>query len=58
MSLANFEVRQAIEKKRLRHYEVAELLNITPETFSKWMRHEMEPDKKEKILKAISDFQG
>lgn len=56
MSFANLEVRQAIEKKRLKHYELAEYLQISPYTLSVWLRTEMDQEKKKKVLKAIHDY--
>lgn len=56
MSMANMEVRQAIEKKRLKHYEVAKAAGITASTLSVWLRFEMEPERKKKILKAINSI--
>lgn len=54
---ANFEVRAAIEKKRLKHFEVAAALNVSPCTLSRWLRTELSQEHKEKILKAINDYQ-
>lgn len=56
MSFANLEVRQEIAKKRLKHYEVAQSLGISPYTLSVWLRTEMDKDKKKKVLKAIHDY--
>lgn len=56
MKLNNMEVRQAIEKKRLKYYEVAEALNIHNATLSRWLQTEMNPKKKQAVLKAINDI--
>lgn len=53
----NLEIRQAIEHKRLKYWEVAKALNIDPATFSKWLRVEIEGDKKQMILDAIDKIQ-
>lgn len=53
MTLYNMEIRQAIEKKRLKYYEVAAALGVTPYTFSHWLQKEIKPEKKKEILKAI-----
>ena len=53
MSLNNMEIRQAIEKKRLRYFEVAQELNINPATLSRWLQNELDPERKRKVLKAI-----
>lgn len=53
MLLNNLDVRQAIEKKRLKYYEVARALNIDPATLSRWLQVEMKPEKKALVLKTI-----
>jgi len=54
---ANQEIREAIKKKRLRHYEVADVLGVSKETLCIWLRKELPKEKKEKILKAINEYQ-
>jgi len=54
--VANLEIREAIEKKRLKHYEVAQSLGISPYTLSVWLRTELSAEQKKKILKAIHDY--
>lgn len=53
MKMANEEVRGLIEKRRLKHYEVAKALGIHEATFCRWMRSEMSPERKAQVLKAI-----
>jgi len=55
-NLTNLEVRQAINKRRLKHYEVAAALGITQYTFSHWLQTEMPDEKRRKVLKAIQDY--
>lgn len=57
MNKANVEIRQAIERKRIRHYEIAKKLGISPYTFSVWLRYELTPEKKEKVLGVINDYE-
>lgn len=57
MNLKNLDVRKAIEKKRLKYFEVAAALNIHPATFSRWLQTEMSPEKKSKVMKAIKGIQ-
>ena len=52
----NMDIRQAIAKKRLRHYEVATALGVSEFTFSKWLRKELSDEKKAKIMSAINDL--
>jgi len=54
--LANIEVRQAIDKKRIRHYELAQALNVSACTLSRWLALEMTPEKKQEVLDAINKF--
>ena len=56
MNLNNIEVRTAIEKKRLKYFEVAQALGITQHTFSHWMQNELSEERKKKVLKAIKDY--
>ena len=37
----------------LKKYKVAELLGITEFTFSRWLRYELNLERKEQVLKAI-----
>lgn len=56
MNLNNIEVRTAIEKKRLKYFEVAQALGITQHTFSHWLQTEMDQDRKERVLKTIKEY--
>ena len=56
MNLNNIEVRTAIEKKRLKYFEVARALGITQHTFSHWMQNELSDERKKRVLKAIKDY--
>ncbi len=53
MAKKNTEIRQAIEKKRLRYYEVAEACGVSLYTFSHWLQTEMKPEKKNEVLRII-----
>ena len=53
MALNNLEVRQSIERKRLKYFEVAAALGINPATLSRWLQTEMTPERKKEVLKAI-----
>lgn len=57
MMMNNIEVRQQIEKKRLKYFEVAAALNINPATLSRWLRFELPPERKQKVLKAIKSIE-
>lgn len=51
--MANEEIRQEIEKRRLKYYEVAKQLNIAPATLTRWLRFEVSGERKKEILTAI-----
>ena len=53
MKIANIEVRQEIKKRRVRQFEVAEVLGISQFTLSHWLQVEMSPERKKEVLKAI-----
>lgn len=52
--MANIEIRALIARNRLRYYEVAAALGVTPFTFSRWMSMELTPERREQVLDAIS----
>lgn len=54
--MANAEIRELIRKKRLRHYEIAEALGVNEFTFSRWLRNELQDEKKHEIIKAIEQI--
>lgn len=52
---SNQAIRQLIATKRLKHYEVAAALGVSEYTLCKWMRTELEPKRKEMVIKAIDE---
>lgn len=56
--MANLEIRNEIKKNRLFHYEIAEALGISEPAFSKWLRSEMDAERKEKVMRAIDSIKG
>ena len=54
---ANKDIREAIYKRRLYHYEVAEQLGIREETFCRMLREELPQEKKNEILEAIKKIE-
>lgn len=54
MVARNQEIREAIAKRRLRHYEVADALHISEYTLSRWLHSEMDAEKKKRILDAVN----
>lgn len=54
--MKNIELRQLINDKRLKFYEIAREIGIAPTTFTIWMRDELTDDKKEKVMRAIDNL--
>lgn len=52
-TMTNIEIRNALKKKRMFNYELAELLGVTEWTLSRKLRKELPPDEKQKILDII-----
>lgn len=51
--MTNTEIRQEIKKHRLRNYEVAREIGISEFTFSRWLRDEMNAERRERVKRAI-----
>lgn len=50
---ANMELRNEIAKRHIKHWQVAQALEIRPEYFSKIMRYELSDENKELVMDAI-----
>ena len=51
--LRNQDVRAAIKEAGLCHWWVAEELGVAPGTLTSWLRKELLPEEREKILAAV-----
>lgn len=51
--MTNLEIRQAIFAKGLKHWQIAKAMNVSEGTFSRWMRYEMDEDRKKDVMKVI-----
>ena len=49
----NIETRRIIKENRLYFYEVAEKLGITENTLYRWLRKELDDEKRELVLNAV-----
>lgn len=49
------KIRQAIAKHRLKYYEVAKEIGISPFTLSVWLREELAPEREKLVMKAIDE---
>lgn len=54
-SKANQEVREALQNKGMKQWELADMLGISEFTLTRWLRKELTEDKKELLLKAINE---
>ncbi len=54
-SKANQEVREALQNKGMKQWELADMLGVSEFTLTRWLRKELTEDKKELLLKAINE---
>ena len=54
-NITNAEVREKIRKSGLYAYQVAERIGMTETSFSRMMRHELSPKRRQQILNALHD---
>ena len=52
--MRNAEIRKAIHDAGLRYWQVADALNIADTTFTKWLRKELDSEKKSVVMDAIN----
>ena len=51
--MANLDIRSAIKQANLKHWEVADLLNISETTLVRKLRKELSNEEKRKIFKVL-----
>jgi hypothetical protein len=51
----NEDIRNLLKKSQIHHWIIAEKLGVSDTTFSRWLRHEMPLEKKEKIIRLIEE---
>lgn len=56
--MLNYEIRKAIKERGFKHWQVADMLNVSEATFVRKLRRELSIDEKEKILNAINKKGG
>ena len=54
-SKPNQDVREALQNKGMKQWELADMLGISEFTLTRWLRKELTEDKKELLLKAINE---
>lgn len=53
--MTNLDIKLAIKKANLKHWQVAEMLGISEYTLSRRMRKELSDDMKQKIMGVIKN---
>ena len=53
-NLANSDVRSLLKRERIAYWEISQVLGVHENTLTRWMRTELDVDKKFKILRAIN----
>lgn len=51
--MANLDIREAIKKSGFKHWQVAELLNISEATFVRKLRKELSNNQKQEIFNLL-----
>lgn len=54
--MANREIRDKIQRARLRNWEVAEKVGITDGRFSVWLRTPLNDERRKRVEKAIAEL--
>lgn len=54
----NTDIRQAITDSGLKYWQVADALNVADSTFTKWLRKELDPEKKAAVMEAIEKLKN
>lgn len=54
-SKANQKVREALQNKGMKQWELADMLGISEFTLTRWLRKELTEEEKEQLLKAINE---
>lgn len=55
MQKRNLDIRTLARVENVKHWQIAEVLGVSEITFSRWLRKELSPEKKEEIRKAIKE---
>lgn len=53
-NIANSDVRSLLKRERIAYWEIAQVLGVHENSLTRWMRTELDVDKKFKILRAIN----
>lgn len=56
--MSNQKIRVEIFNRGLRNWQIAKALGIHEATLSRWLREELTPERREKVLAAIEALSG
>ena len=56
--MRNTDIREAVKAAGLKLWQIADALGITDGNFSRKLRHELQPDEKERIFDIIRQLSG
>ena len=54
--MENIDIRMAMLKNNIKFWQVANVIGINPDTFSRWMRYELTGERLERVQKAIDEL--
>ena len=54
--MENIDIREMIEKKRIRHYEVAKEIGICEAQLSRWLRYPLSDTRRRRVLEALKNI--
>lgn len=52
----NEAIKQAAKDNGIKLWEIADALKVSEFTFTRWLRHELSADKRQKVLDAIESL--
>lgn len=56
--MENIGIRLLVSDSHLKYKDIAQKMGISPEWLSRLMRKDLNPENREKILKAVSELRG
>ena len=54
--MPNAHIKEMLNKNRVYHWEVAKRLGVSEMTLFRWLRQDLPDEKRQQILKAISEI--
>lgn len=54
--MKNLDIREAIEKAGLKHWQIAEAVGVSHYTFCVWLRTELSPERRSRIEHALEQL--